>query len=271
MTEDLRLFDPDAEHTVGCPDCAETFTSPTEGGANRALGTHRYRAHGVASPRRQKGAKGRERPTDQEMADHPVTGVLRDMQAEIGTGTGPPNTGELTRAFGRGLGLVSSAVASYAVETDELLPLHERDQVAARLSISQRRAEDVVRPLAKLTHGTKVNTKFGRKAVENVDAIASISEIGMLAMEWRRYFKERAQRQRIARGEPITVEAEAVLFDAGLPPPPGPGPGGSSVEGTPIPPEPTTSPSPSRGVVMTPEMIEAIRRRGNGNGRGPHA
>jgi hypothetical protein len=157
------------------------------------------------------------------------------------------------------------AVANYAVETDEYLTDDERDAVASELALTQKQAEDVIRPLAKAIAPTGLNKKYGRQVVENVDAISAVAELVTLGLHWRRYFKDRAIREGRRPGGPV-IDVEPVIAmppDGSLPPPAGPGPGGTAVEGR----APrrgeaqrTTAP-PREGVVVSAEMIAEMRGR----------
>lgn len=256
-----------AQESLECPECNETITGPT-GGAGSAkfkLASHRYRFHQVRSSKTPKSAKGRSAPTDDEAAAQPVVGVLRDMQAQIPTGTGAPSGHDLTKALGRGVGLVSLAVAGYAVETDEGLTDAQRDQLADELSLTPRQAEDVVRPLAKAFAPTKLNRRFGRQVVENVDAVSSVAELTTLALSWRRYFKDRAVREGRRPAPAVVIDTTGTYPDGGLPPPPGPGPGGAAVDGmAPRNGHEYTTPAPQGGVVVSADMVRPVRGSENG-------
>lgn len=186
------------EHVeLSCPECGEVIEGPAtgRGSAPFKLASHRYRIHKVRADKSKKtapAAKGRTAPDDGELSG--PLGIVRDMQAQIATGTGPPDVASLTKALGRGVSLGTVAAASYAVETDDnLAPLNdrERDAVVDYLSLSDKAAGDVMRPIAKLLAPTKLNKKYGRQVVENVDAVASVAELFTLGLHWRRYFRMR--------------------------------------------------------------------------------
>ena len=254
-----------AQETLTCEVCGEIITGPA-GGAGSAkfkLASHRYRIHGIRSTGKSpRAARGRESQTDEELAARPVVGIIRDARDQIPLGTGAPSSTDLTKALGRGLGLVSMAVATYAVESDEGLTDDERDDLAADLSLSERQASDVMRPIGKAFAGTNLNRKFGRQVVENVDAVSSVAELVTLGLNWRRYFRDRAARSpRATRGAVVDTRA-AVIPDGSVPPPPGPGPGGRAVAAPSRPrrnAQASATPPPQQGVIITPDMIRTAR------------
>lgn len=236
--------------TLICPECDESFEGPPKGrgSAPFRLGSHRNRKHGVVSEKkRAPAARGRTAPTDDDVATAPVLGIVRDMQAQIGTGTGPPDAESLTKAFGRGVSLVTMAVASYAAETEEGMSDDQRNALVDYLSLSDKGGRDMMRPLAKLAAPSKLNRKFGRQVVENVDAVASVAEGFTLVLHWRRYFNDRRERNG-------PVRPDAILMPSPV------GPSGSVVtdpvrqmgEDGPM----WTTPPPQGGIIVTPEMVK---------------
>jgi hypothetical protein len=253
--------------TLPCPLCDEKITGP-EGGVGSApfkLASHKYRIHGVRSTKGPKGPKGRTLQTDDEIGARPVVGILQDARDQIPEGTAPPTQVDLTKALGRGLGLTSAAVASYAVESDEYLTEAERDVVADELSLTPKQAEDIMRPIAKAFAPTKLNRKYGRQVVENVDVIGSIAELATLGLNWRNYLRTRSTHHGRA---PVSIDATAVVVTpgGGVGPPAGPGPAGRAVDGRPPRGDgrPMTSPAPSSGVVVDADMVQAMQRNGRG-------
>lgn len=237
-----------------CDICDEVISGPSKGAgsAKFKLASHRYRIHGIKKDGTVRPAKGKV----EEGTARPVMGVVRAVRDDLAAGHGAPSEEQLSKAMGRTLGLLSTAVASYAAETDEGLTDDERDNVISYLSLSQTAAKDVVRPLAHLAAPSKLNKKFGRVAVDNVDAVGSVLELGELLFHWRRYFRDRAARN----PQPLDVPARLV--------PPGPvmngdaphNPGGTATPAEQV----VTSGAPMQGVVVSAEMLEASRanRRG---------
>jgi hypothetical protein len=201
------------------------------------VGTHRFREHGYRNPNKGR-KKSSTRPTDEEFAERPVVATVRDI-AEGVRGRGVPSADQLTNAFGRGLGLTSVAVASWAVETDPNIPDGQagealRDHLVDELSLTHKAAEDVMRPLAKAFADTNLNKKHGRAIVENVDVVASLAELAKLGLSWRRYFRGRAAFGQPA-GPPALVDVNSTRGPGPMPPT------GDTV---------VTSPAPVLGVVL---------------------
>lgn len=245
-----------------CADCGEVFEGPASGpkSANWQLGSHRYRKHGVTSSRPKSRPKQRANaPSDGEFSDRPAIAVVRDIASEIGNRKGVPTADDLTNGLGRGLGLVSIAVASYAAETDPEIPEgapgnDERDRLVDYLSLSDKAAKDVMRPLGKAFAPTRLNRRFGRQIVDNVDAVASVAELVTLGVHWRNYFRHRRQ-----LGDVATSRAADVFAPVAAPQPPlRPSPAMDVASTPPV----VTSPAPTSGVVVTREMIEAAQRNG---------
>lgn len=221
------------QETRSCPECGKEFTGPSSGAGQVGMlvGTHRFREHGYRNPKKK--TRSSTRPTDEDFAERPVVALVRDM-GEAARGRGVPSAEQLTSAFGRGLGLTSIAVASWAVETDPNIPDGPpgeplRDHLVDELSLTPKAAEDVMRPLAKAFSDTGLNRKYGRQIVENVDVVASIAELAKLSLNWRKYFRERSAAT-AAAGPPPIVNATSTMI-------PAPGPT-------------LQSPPPQQGVVL---------------------
>jgi hypothetical protein len=254
--------------TLHCDECSETFTGPAKGrgSAPFKMGAHKYRRHGVAGKAAGTVARGRSAPTVEDVESRPVLGVVRDMAAQIPSGSGPPTEAALTQAGARGLGIVSVFAASLVVESEEGLTDREREEDIDRLSLSQNAASQVVRPLAKLAAPTKLNRKYGRTAVENVDALASVCELLDIGFEYRRYFRRRRMRDVTRR----PIDATSTEF-RGAPPTIAADVPGPIMQQTPEGPQ-FTSPPPQAGVVFSREMLEGERalQQRRENGGPPH-
>lgn len=244
--------------TLPCEICDEPITGPASGAGSVKfkLASHRYRIHGImkdGSVRPPKAPKGRSgRPAPEESA-RPAMAVVRELRDEVPPGTAPPTTDQLTRAAGHALELAALTVASYAAETEEGLTDAERDEITAYLSLSTKQANEMVRPLAKLAQPTKINKKFGRQAVENVDAFAAVLELGELVMHWRRYLRQRSERK--------PIDVEHTLVRAVQIPTTGPegapvNPGGTATTAQQV----ADSGAPGEGIVVDAEMVKRLHR-----------
>jgi hypothetical protein len=195
-----------------------------------------------------------------------VVGIVQDVLEDLPSSGGkkPPTADELSRALGKGLGIASITVASYAVETDANIPdgpagEAERQNLVAYLSLKPRDAQDVMKPFAKAIAGTGVNVRYGRAIVENVDVVSGLGEVVKLALHWRRYFRERNRLQ--AAKQPIEARS--------WPGPTAP-PATGAIDLTPGGPRPVgnigvvdvgvgpQTPPPTEGVVLTPEMLRTM-------------
>jgi hypothetical protein len=243
--------------TVACETCAangitKTYTG-NRGGRSSATGKlalHMANVHGYRNP----DAKGKRRAAARTEIDddaHPALAVVRGIADEIGTGKGAPSRDELSTALGRGLGVLSLSVASWAAETDPRpLTDEQRDAVTAELTLAKGPARDIMDPFARALSGTNLNKKYGRTIVENVDLAAAISELGKVGIRWRRYFRARE----------AWVEQNGVIDVVGRA---APRPPSSSMDGfVPGAPQPG-APQQDGGIVWTPEMVaELAARRG---------
>lgn len=246
---------PTVELSCEEPDCTETFVGPAEGAgsAKFKLASHRYRIHGIkADGTRRPPAGSGKRTSKAEDSARPAVAVVRDLVRPIeDDGKGPPSERALTQAFGHGLELLSISVASLAAETEEGLSDAQRDEITKDLSLSGAQAREIARPIAHLVQPTKVNSKFGRQAVENVDAFAAVLEIVELGFHWRRYMRQRAQRRPIELGDGSVY----------VPPAAAPAPAAEPD----VVAQRTSAQDSLQGVVVSAEMVEQARRRG-GNG-----
>lgn len=242
--------------TRQCDQCSFEATGPATGAGSVGfkLGTHKYREHGVRSTRRRGGKAAASRVSDDDVEARPVVSLVRDIADQVG-GAGAPSADALTAGLGRGLGLVSVAVASFAAETDPMFPAgpdgdDARNALVSHLSLTDKAARDTMRPLGKAIAPTSFNRKHGRQIVDNVDVVASVAEIATLAMHWRTYFRHRSAYMAMiaAGGGPTptwTVPAEETFG-------PTPQPASETV---------ATSPAPVDGMVVDASMVAELRKR----------
>lgn len=252
--EEVELLDDGIP--CGEPGCPEVFRGER---AAFLRGGHLYRAHKIGGSKR-KGA-----PTEEDHQRRPISAALKDIAADV-DGKGVPTAAALSKAIGRGVGMTTMAVASYYVETDETIPFtpdgeRQRDHLVDELSLTPRAAEELVSPIGRALAPTKLNKRYGRTLVENVDVIGAVDELALLVLRWRRAFRERRYREQQMGLRPIDVEPVSVTpapAPAGPPAPPmaqpaAPAPAPVMAEGQ--------SPPPTTGVVVSPAMVEDMRRR----------
>lgn len=227
-----------------CEECGATVSGPPRGrnSAAWALGRHRYAKHRTRGTSEKANRRRANAPDDADYAARPTLSIIRDAAAEVGARKGVPTATDLTKGLGRGLGLTSVAVASWLVESDPAITDDKMtDAMIDYLSLDERAAGDIMRPIGNAVAPTRLNRKYGRAVVDNVDVIASVAELGTLAMHWRRYLRLRA-------GQPA---------GAGQPDgPPVPAPAGPPPAGV----QPTT-PGPRAGVVMTSDDVQRLQRK----------
>lgn len=245
------------------------ITAPAQGSGSAGwkLGTHRSRAHGYRSPGRvgrpPKQAPGRGDPAGTGLVD-----VVRDSVAEISDkSTKPPTTDELTKALTRFVGTISTAEASYLAETDPTIQSEEdRDALVEYLRLSASDAREVAYPFARVVGRSKLNARYGRAIVDNVDAGSAAAAVFQLAVRHRRYFRERRRRE-VELGLRGPAQLTAPIPSAAAPAPYVPAAGPAPGEGF-APPGGTTAPGEMRGIVASgppPEVIDALARA-NGHG-----
>lgn len=265
-------LEPTAVDTRVCDVCSEEFATEGKSTASFLLGRHRWQKHqikGDGSKSKAKTPKQAAGVTDDDFAAQPVLSIVRDAADSV-TGRGAPSAEALSRGLGRAVHLGTLAGASYVIESDPNIPEGQqgdalRDLYIGQMSLSEKSAQALFRPLAKPIAGTKFNKKYGRDIIENVDAIAAISEVAILAGAWRRYFRERNQFNAMHAPAPqpftaVPMEPAQIMQEQapipgadlplGLQPQPNP-----AMDGLP------TSPAPMNGVVMTPELVRQIRER----------
>lgn len=255
--------------TRTCDECGETFTGPIKGKSSVGflLGGHKYNKHKTAGEgrARDKARAAKARTGTDEGAARPIVSALRDIADDV-DGKGKPTADALGRAFGRGLGYVSVAVASYAVETDETIPFGPegeaiRDRDVDELSLSPKAATEMMAPIGRLIAPTRLNQRYGRTVVDNVDSIAAVAELVTWGLHWRRYFRQRRYRQAGQQlptpapgawpGPPIDVVPVPMPAQ-----PPAPAEGAPMGNGHVEP----TSAAPTNGVVVDAAMVESMRR-----------
>jgi hypothetical protein len=254
---------------LACEHCEETFVGGSPGQPRSAafqLASHRYRIHGIRKDGTVREKKASTKETRERIASEiedpesrPVLATVRDIADDMGKGKGPPNERQLVAALGRTVGLASTAVASYIAETDDGLSDEQKDEVTAYLSVSDKAANDMVRPIAKALSGTTLNKRYGRGAVENVDVVGSFFELGEVVLHYRRYLRDRRMRR---LPEPIEAlswpssEAPPVII-------------GDTFDGAPVAPGGTGVPGEvvlasgggtTKGVLWTPEMVKGVKR-----------
>lgn len=187
-----------ASVTLACEICGDTVTGPEKGvgSAPWKLGTHKFSAHGIRNPNAKKVRKG-DKPAPP--AGEPVSvATIRQIGQGVrdGSRAGVPSSTDLARGLGRGVLILSIVAASYAAETDEtLVTEQQRDDLVRELSLSTAAATDIMEPIAHAFAPTAINKKYGRTIVDNVDALASLGELGKMAFRWRRYFRMREERR----------------------------------------------------------------------------
>ena len=242
--------------TLACDTCGATVSGKPRGrgSAPFLMARHKWNVHREKSskPARRRSSE----PSDAEFAERPVLASVRSIAAEVRPGKGAPSETDLANALGRGLGYVSIAVASYAAESDPTIPdgpegERIREWLTDYLSVTPQGARDIMRPIAKSLAPTSLNKKYGRAAVENVDVIASVAELGTLAMHWRKYFRNRRYMTAAAGvpapASPAPMAPAAAAADTFTAPAPA---------SSPAPAGPTVVPgAPLTGTVITPSML----------------
>lgn len=273
LLDELAGAQPDPESlTLECtePGCRETFTGPArgKGSAMFLLGTHRYVKHKIKGQGRGAKRRAATEPTGEDFRESPilasVTSIANTMRGPAGT-TRAPNADELGAGLGRGLGLLTMTVATFAVETDDTIPDETtRDQLIDYLSLSDKAARDVMAPLGRAFAPTKANQRYGRAVVDNVDVIGSFAELGLLVTHWRKFFRIRAAGgyQAALAGAPAQ---QPMMMPSGAPMPSGEVPFGPPQvhvpDGTPAFDGTRTSPAPQTGHVISAEDVQAMQRR----------
>lgn len=247
-------FDQSSEH---CDICGEDITGTAAGrsSAKFKLGTHRWVKHGLKSDKK-KARAGAKSVDPEGYIEQPISTGLRDIAESIGDNRRVPTANDLAKGLGKGLAMTTTAAAVYAVETDQAIPegaqgQEQRNFLVGYLSLKERAAADVMMPIARMIAPTGLNKKYGRQIVDNVDVVASFSELGAMAMHWRNYLRARAIMNRPPEAAPPAtlgggnVAAGAPLFAVpDIAPPPVNAEGGYNGG--------ATSPPPMSGVLYVP-------------------
>lgn len=183
-----------------CPDCDYVATGKARGAGSAAwkLGLHRKNKHGVAGKKGAGKRKGLTEPTDEEYEAHPVVSSVKSVAAHVGRRKGTPSADDLANGAGRALTLGTLAFATYMAETDESIPEGpqgeaQRNELVDYLTMPQKAAADVMAPIGRAIAPTKLNARYGRAAVDNVDVVASCMELATYFMHIKRYLRIRAQ------------------------------------------------------------------------------
>jgi hypothetical protein len=237
--------------------CGATLTGPERGvgSAPWKLGTHKYQVHGIRNPNGKPKAKGSAKPDPP--ADQPTSvAVVREIGSGArGTGKGVPSASDLANGLGRGVQILSVVAAAYAAETDPTLTNEaERDALVRELMLPPRAAVDIMEPLGNAFAGTSINKRYGRQIVDNVDAVASLGELGKMYFKWRRYFRVREERMAHTVAPGVTYHPPQSPPPAAQPAPP-PAQQSAPPDGVHTPPEAQPAPAPPP-VVTEPALAQ---------------
>lgn len=235
--------DEPSEITLECPECGEPITGAAKGknSASWKMGTHKYTKHKISKA----GGGSKKTVADPGESATPIIGLAQSMAAAAGDSKRVPTANDLANGLGRGLGLVTIIVASALVESDPTIPDTDdgdrtRDYLTDYLSLDDKAAKGIMSPVGKMLAPTALNKKYGRGVIENVDVIASLAELGTLAMHYRKYFRLRTAGRPLASVSPINPAAGAGMppaFELGL-----------------------ASPAPQAGIVLTPDAIRDLQK-----------
>ncbi|MDA8311445.1 MAG: hypothetical protein M0Z46_12700 [Actinomycetota bacterium] len=213
------VSDPIDLHTVECPECGTTISHLQANVAKMLLGKHRSREHGVAGKSAPKAKRKGARPPVREDQPAPIR-VAKTIADELPEGKKtPPNAADLTKAFGKGLGALSTMAASWAAESDPTVTSEtDLDAITDYLSLSPEASREIAYPFAKFFAKSKLNKRMGSTIVENVDMVSAAAELIEYAHHWRRYLAERRRREEAqANARPQTTpgpQAGNVVRDA---------------------------------------------------------
>lgn len=204
-----EVLDPDARmdspYTEICPECGHEVAHAQRNTAKMMLGKHRRSAHGVEGQWSRSGKAGRRRsgrPPVRDEQSVPVR-VLKTAAEEIPDRKTAPSVADLNKALARGFGTLSVLAASYAAETDRTITTEvDRDAVVDYLSLSPEAANEVAYPFAKAFGKSRLNKKYGRAIVDNIDLVSAGAELVNLGIRWRRYLNERERRTRVLDNAP---------------------------------------------------------------------
>lgn len=235
------------EITLPCPDCDFVATGNPKGrnSAPFKIGAHRARAHGYKAA---KPSPKRAQPSNRKQNSQPVLSLFDDVAADI-TGDGPPTEAQLTKALARGLGTVSVAAASWFAETDMTVTTEdEREEIVDLLCLEKDEATEIMAPIASAIAPTKLNKRYGRAVVKNIDTVGSVAAIASFGLRYARYFRERNRRyDQLASAGIIPARSKVARRGPAPAQPAGP------LATEPI----VQSPPPQEGVIWTADMVAA--------------
>ena len=196
MATTPQVSEPIDLQTVECPECGTGFSHHNGQVARMMLGKHRVREHGAAAKTAPKGKRRSGRPPVREEQPAAVR-VAKTIADELPEGKKtPPSAADLTKAFGKGLGALSTVAASWAAESDPTVTSEQDlDAITDYLSLSPEASREIAYPFAKFFAKSKLNRRFGPTIVENVDMVSAAAELIEYAHHWRRYLAERRRRE----------------------------------------------------------------------------
>lgn len=241
--------------TLRCPDCEEQITAPVKGRQNATfrLASHRYSRHGVRSDSKRR-SKADADAAAERLVERPALATVREIGEAAGAGrrSGTPTAEELARGLGRGLSITTMIGAAFVVERDPGIPPGpagdaRREELMRDLVLSDRDAAAMLAPIGRAMHRTKLNAKYGRGVVDNIDALAAVGDLGLFMARWYRYLAQRT-------AGPVMVDAGGYPIGpaAGAPAAPPPG----TVEQAGI----FTTPPPAAGRIITAEDVARMQR-----------
>lgn len=241
--------------TLTCGECGHQATGAAKGRNSAAwkLGTHRYVKHGES---KRKGTKAKTDAAAERLGARPVLGVVHDIADAVTTRTGNPTGDDLAAAGGRALMWISLGGASLMVGTDPRIPDTPegdavRDRIIDELLLPEKVGTNIMRPVGRMVAPTRINKRYGRGAVDNVDVLGSAVDLMEVVRTWSRYMRDR-------RAGTSALEAPAgaggVAGPGGLYyPPAGYVPAAADLEGI-------TTPPPTTGFVVSAEDIQRMQR-----------
>lgn len=243
-----------------CPEdgCTYVATGPAKGPGSVGfkIGTHRSSVHGYRNPNPKRKRTGKPAPLPGEEDSKPVLlKLVESATGEIDTRSKrAPTEEELTKAGARFIGTLSVGAASYMAESDPTMAGEaDRDALTDYLSLTPAEARDIAYPFARAMSRSKLNAKYGRSAVDNIDVASAMVELAMVGVRWRRYIRERDRR--IQQG--LTTRGPAgpgIVIDVGAtmgPPSPAPTTAATAEEDALA----HSNGFPHGGVIVTPEML----------------
>ena len=184
-------------HSEACPECGQIVGHVHARVAKMLLGKHRRQAHGVEgtghAAKRSRSRSARPPVREEQPAAVRVAKAIADELPDKKT---PPGAADLTKAFGKGLGTISTLAASWAAETDPTVSSEQDlDAITDYLSLSPEASKEIAYPFAKYFAKSRLNKRYGATIVENVDIVSAAAELFDYARRWRRYMTERRRRE----------------------------------------------------------------------------